>query len=429
MAKVENNNIVTILDIGASKIVCLNVMLDYLNSPKILGVGHQLSQGIGFGGVISDIKNLEKSIVSAVSAAEKSSGNNIEEVLINFSGSRLKSLYAEIELDISGGEVLDRDLARINEMAFQNYSDENHDIIQSVPVSYEIDNISGITNPAYMYGKKLKANLNLVVQAPTVTNNFLNCLSRCHLNVSGVIPSAYASSLAVLNYDEVQNGVIVMDIGESNCDIAIFVDGKMCFTISMPFGGALLTRDIQQIFSLSKVVAEKVKVLYGSIFFESDNQRDTIDLFDVVDVEDNGAGNYIQKHKLCEIIYARMREVFVYIENFMENDKYAKKFYNKAKNNIVLTGGTANLLGITELAKNVFGARARVVIPKDIANMPAEHQQSQFATAYGLIKHATSHNKLNSSEFRQFNNGSYFVNKIKKILGYDATSDFLRKYF
>lgn len=61
--------------------------------------------------------------------------------------------------------------------------------------------------------------------------------------------------------------------------------------------------------------------------------------------------------------------------------------------------------------------------------MPSEHRQAQFSTAYGLIKHAVSHNKLNSSEFRQFNNGSYFVNTIKKIIGYEATSDFLRKYF
>ncbi len=430
MAKIETNNIINILDIGASKIVCLNVLIDYLNSPKILGVGHQLSQGIGAGGVISDIKNLERAIVSAISAAEKSSGNNIEEVFVNFSGSKLRSLYAEIELDISGGEVLDKDLTRINEMAFQNYSNENNDIIQSVPVSYEIDNISGIANPAYMFGKKLKAHLNLVVQAPTVTHNLLNCLSRCHLNIAGVVPSSYATSLAVLTHDEMQNGVIVMDIGDSNCDIAIFVDGKMCFTISMPFGGSLITRDIQQIFSLSKVAAEKVKVLYGSIFFESDNQRDTIDLFDVVDLEDDGSGNYIQKHKLCEIIYARMREIFVYIENYMQNDKFAKRFYSKAKNHIVLTGGTANLLGISELAKNVFGARVRVVSPKDVAvNMPSEHRQAQFSTAYGLIKHAVSHNKLNSSEFRQFNNGSYFVNTIKKIIGYEATSDFLRKYF
>jgi cell division protein FtsA len=429
LARVESNNIVNILDIGASKIVCLTVLVDFLHAPKILGVGHQLSQGIGIGGVITDIKNLEKSIVSAVSQAEKSSGRNIEEVLINFSGSKLKSLYAEIELDISGGEVVDKDLSRINEMAFQNYSDENNDIIQSVPVSYEIDGIVGIINPAFMYGKKLKAYLNLVVQSPTVSHNFFNCLSRCHLNVSGVIPSAYASALAVLSHDEMQNGVIMLDIGESNCDVAIFVDGKMCYTLCLPFGGSLITRDIQQIFSLSKAVAERVKVLYGSIFFESDNKRDTIDLFDIVDVEDDGAGNYIQKHKLCEIIYARVREIFVYLENVFQHDKNAKKFYNKAKNNIVLTGGTSNLLGISELAKNVFGARVRVVKPKSIHNMPLEHQQPQFSTAYGLIAHAVSHNKLNSSEFRQFDNGSCFVNNIKRVFGYDAASDFLRKYF
>lgn len=429
MAKKENKNHITVLDIGASKIVCLVVETDYLNNTKIIGIGHQIAKGIGMDGVISDIKSLEGSIISAISAAEKSANIDIENVYVNFSGNKLRSRYNTIEIDITGGEVTDKDVSRINEMAFELFSDDNQEVIQCIPMTYSIDGIMGIHNPRFMYGKKLIAYLNVVTISTSALQNLLNCLARCHLNVNGILPSGYAAALSSVSYEELQNGVTLIDIGESNSSIAIFVEGKMYYTISFPFGGKLLTRDIQQIFSLTQSAAERVKSLYGSVFYEEINSRDDIDLFDIINTEDSCSTNYIQKHKLCEIIYERIKEILNYINNHLNTDTLASKAYQRAFGNIVLTGGSANLLGISELAKNIFGVRVKIAKPEMLEHMPAEHNDARFSTAYGLIMHALKHTQNNSVEFKDFSHKGIVLEKIREISRYNQLSDFLRKYF
>ena len=302
-------------------------------------------------------------------------------------------------------------------------------MIQCIPITYSIDGITGINNPRFMCGKKLVAHLNLVTLSKSALHNLLNCLSRCHLNISGILPSGYVSSLACLTHEEMNNGVTLLDIGEGNISLAIFVEGKMHYTISFPFGGKLLTHDIQQIFSLKKMDAERVKALYGSVFYEETSSRDTIDLFDVIKTEESNAGYYIQKHKLCEIIYDRTKEILNYIDNFLKTNSLAKKSYQKAYGNIVLTGGTANLLGINELAKNIFGVRIRIAKSRIIEDMPKEHNNSQFSATYGLIFHAMEYLRNNSIEFKDFNNKKIFLEKVKSIFFYNSISDFIRKYF
>ncbi|MFZ8864958.1 MAG: cell division protein FtsA [Rickettsiales bacterium] len=430
MAKVNNKNYINVLDIGSSKIVCLVAEIDCLNNPKIIGVGHQVSRGIGVDGVISDIKALEDAIVFAISAAEKSANLAIEEVYVNFSGNKLKSQFERIELDISGSEVSDRDIKRINEIAFENFADFSSEIIQAVPVSYDIDGVTGISNPCYMCGHKLTANLNLVKIASSSLQNLLNCLARCHLNIAGVIPSAYASALAVLSYEERQNGVTLMDIGAGNISLAIFSEGRLHYIVSFPFGGGLITKDIQQIFSLSKSDAERVKALYGGVFFESDKANDTIDLFDMINTEENTTGGYyIQKHKLCEIVHDRMKEILTYIYQFLLHDKVASNAYSRARGNIVLTGGGANLMGVAELTKNIFNVRVKLAKPCKIENMPDEHKATHFATIYGLINHALSNQNHDNTEFKNFIQKSLFLHKIKDFSYYNRVADFLRKYF
>jgi len=97
--------------------------------------------------------------------------------------------------------------------------------------------------------------------------------------------------------------------------------------------------------------------------------------------------------------------------------------------NIVITGGTGNLLGVAELVKNTFGVRVKIAKPKEIKNIPEEHRNPQFATVYGLIHHAISHQKRNTTEFKEFDNRKLLFHRLRKVSCYNSVSDFLRKYF
>ena len=55
-----------------------------------------------------------------------------------------------------------------------------------------------------------------------------------------------ASSYSVLTEDERNLGVCLIDIGGGTTDIAVFVDGSICFTDVIPIAGDHVTHDIAQ---------------------------------------------------------------------------------------------------------------------------------------------------------------------------------------
>ena len=85
----KSKNILTVLDIGNSKVSCLigtpvrnnNVQI------KALGFGQHASLGIS-NGQVTDMKEIANSIARAVEGAESMAGFNISKVICNISGGR-----------------------------------------------------------------------------------------------------------------------------------------------------------------------------------------------------------------------------------------------------------------------------------------------------------------------------------------------------
>lgn len=418
---------IAILDIGSSKISCILATRSSVGDLKVIGHGNQISHGIGRNSVISDVVALERAIVRAVSVTEKNSGKSIDKVFVNISGNMLDSKIHMIDFDISNGEVKEQDLIKIKRDAYYRFSNNETEVIQAIPVNYDIDGIVGIGNPSHMFGHRLKAYLNIVTISRTAKRNLLNCLSRSHLNVLGIIPSAYASSIACLTRDESNDGAVVIDIGDKNTDIAMYIDGKMHYICSIPIGGSLITRDIQQLFNLSMQEAERLKVIYGNVFPDNRDKKNHIDLFD--NINDESFGNYIQKHKLSEIIYERVREIFLFIQKYLTNDSNVAQLFHKAKLSIHLTGGTANLVGIEQLAQNIFQTRVSIKTPKDFSNLIDEHNDPCFATLYGMLKIAEQYHHANLHELVLFEEELNLFKFIKENVIKTKFYSVIDKYF
>src|SRR4029079_19292180 len=77
------------------------------------------------------------------------------------------------------------------------------------------------------------------------------------------ILSAIASSTAVLTPDEKELGVVLVDIGAGTTDIAVFVQGAMRHTASLPIAGDQVTSDIAHMLRTPTPEAEQIKVRYA----------------------------------------------------------------------------------------------------------------------------------------------------------------------
>ena len=73
-------NLIAALDVGTTKTCCL-VARAGDEGLKVIGAGHQLSQGIR-GGVVVDMDAVETSIRAAVDSAERMAGATLDEVYV-----------------------------------------------------------------------------------------------------------------------------------------------------------------------------------------------------------------------------------------------------------------------------------------------------------------------------------------------------------
>lgn len=372
-----NNNIIAVLDIGSTKVACLIARLTSDGELEVIGIGHQISEGIK-SGVIIDIKLAEESIRSAVGAAEDMAGINIDRVIVNVSGNKVKSNHVKIDLDIKDQEITERDMNKILDKATESF-DADQKVIHCITIDYEIDGTAGIKSPLGMYGTNLKTNLNIVTSATSAIMNLNSCLALCHLNIEGYIASPYASAIACLTEDEKELGVTLIEFGAGCTSVCIFKAGKMVFLDIIPVGGKHITNDIAIGLSTSIEIAERIKTLHGNLFHGEKGKQELIDL--VANSEDYGSDvSQVQKSEIIEIIRPRVEEILELVNKSI--DKFG---FKNAGSKIVITGGASQIRGMYSFVEQYLSRSVRVGSPENIEGMEANTTAGSFVTCVGML--------------------------------------------
>lgn len=375
------NGSIAVLDIGTAKIACFIAYVDSAGGIKIAGIGHQLSKGIR-AGVITDFAEAETSITNAVDAAEKMAGETVENVIVNLSGGNLNSRNVTIEMSLFGEEVTDRDIMDIIEQARASIAHSEHEILHSIPVSYYLDGARGIVDPRKMFGKKLGADVHVIMGLAGVMHNLAHCIGRCHLNVEEYIAAPYASALSVLDEDEKQLGVTLIDMGAGSTNFCIVAGGKNIYTDCVPIGGMHVTNDIARGLSTSLSHAERLKTLHGSAIATASDDQVMVDVPPLGEEESEEA-NIMPRSMLVGVIRPRIEEIFEMIRGKIEMSNMAAY----AGKRVVLTGGASQLLGVREMAGNILGKQVRLGRPHVLPGLAESVSGPAFATALGMIEY------------------------------------------
>ena len=376
------NGLIAALDIGSSKVCCLIAKVEDSGRPTVVGIGHQLSRGVKSGAMV-DMDEAEMAILTAVHAAEKMSTETIDEMVVNLSGGYPASQTVGVEVAIAGHEVGDTDLRRVLEHGRAIEVGSDRQVVHSIPVGYSIDGNRGVRDPRGMYGDRLGVTMHIVTAAAGAARNIATCVNRCHLEVSALVVSPYASGLATLVEDEKELGVTIIDMGGGTTGMAVFFDGQVVFTDAVAIGGNHVTSDIARGLSTPLAHAERMKTLYGSALSSPSDERELINVPQIGEVG-SGQSNQIAKSILVGIIQPRLEETFELVRARLE----ASGFDKLAGRRVVLTGGAAQLTGARELAQLVLDKQVRMGRPIRIAGLAESTAGPAFSTVSGLIAYA-----------------------------------------
>lgn len=376
MAQPQGNKMIVGLDIGTSKVVAIVGEVGADGQLSIVGIGTHKSNGLKKG-VVVNIDSTVQSIQRAVEEAELMAGCQIHSVYAGIAGSHIRSLNSHGIVAIKDREVFMQDIERVIDAAQAVAIPADQKILHIVPQEYAIDDQEGVKEPLGMSGVRLEAKVHLVTCAVNAVQNIEKCIRKCGLEVEDVILEQLASSCAVLTEDEKELGVCMVDIGGGTTDIAVYVDGAIRHTGVIPIAGDQVTNDIAMALRTPTQHAEEIKIKYACALAKLTGAEETIKVPSVGE----RAPRDLSRQALAEVVEPRYDELFTLIQAELRRSG----FEDLIPAGIVLTGGTAKMEGVVELAEEIFHMPVRLGMPqgvkglKDIVNNPI------YSTGVGLL--------------------------------------------
>jgi cell division protein FtsA len=389
-------HIVVGIDVGTTKVVTLigEVLVD--GRVEVIGVGITPSRGLRKGIVVS-VDEAVEAIGTSVRKAEQQSGFKLVGAYVGIAGGHVASENSHGVVPVRRHDkvITQADVNRVLDAARVVNLPPDREIIHMIPRYFVVDGQEGVRNPVGMLGHRLEVEANIVTGALTSVHNLLRCVERVGVGVDALVLQGLAAGEAVLTEAEKDLGVLLIDVGGGTTSAAVFVDGSISHALVLPVGGFHLTNDIAIGLRLPFGKCEEIKIEHGCALASAVEEDRRL----------NGSAPGDTRHRqvsermVSEILEARLAETFELVYSELRRAGYDTSM----PAGVVLTGGTAQLRGIRELAGVVFPGAVRVGVPQGVTGLTDALGTPAAAAAVGLLRwgsvqadegEAGPHNKL-----------------------------------
>jgi len=373
------NSYIVGLDIGTKKVAAIIGEITEERKVEIIGIGTADSKGLRKG-VVVNLEATTSAIKKAQEEAELMAGVEIDSAFVGISGAHIKSFNSRGVIAVSGKnrEITREDIRRVIDQSKAVSIPPDREIIHVIPQEFVVDEQDGIKAPLGMSGIKLEVNVHIVTSAITSVQNLKTCVERAEIEIQQIVLNQIATAASVLTHDETELGVGLIDIGAGTTEVAIFERGSLWYTAIIPIGGDNFTNDIAVGLRTPIPEAEKIKKKFGCVAGPATDEQETIEVPSVGRVK---KPRVLSRQILADIIQPRAEEVFRLVDNDIKRMGYEKSL----NSGIILTGGTALLEGLEEVAEEIFDLPVRRGDPTGIGGLADRVSTPDYATAVGLI--------------------------------------------
>lgn len=415
--------LVVALDIGSSEIRAAIGEYDEKGRLILAGFASVPSEGLRKG-VIVNIEHVIKLISEVVEEAEHDAGRTAEELWVSLSSQTAESMNSRgvVAVGSRDKEISEKDIRRVLDVARAIALPMDREILHTLPQHYIVDDQPGVKSPCDMIGVRLGAEVHVITSPIAATENRLKAVNRSGFGVQAIVLDSLAATYGVLTHEEMDMGVLLVDIGHSHSGWVLLQGGAPWKSGFIPMGGDQISKDISIVLKTPIESAEEIKKEAGCCWEE------LIDLDEPVIVPGVGGRQpiHVTESELSMIIEARMKEMLRMIRDDID---LGKNIY-RLGGGVVLCGGGARLRGVAELASAVFDLPVRVGRPLVPENLRPELTGPEMAVLMGILQYGHKHGKEIPSEGRKIkvplgggksskkekHNGSAIWNWIKEFV-------------
>ena len=304
-------------------------------------------------------------------------GASVDRVYAGIGGDHVRATSSMGVVAISEDEVTPDDVERVHIVARAVALPPDRQMVHAIPQEYRVDHQRGIKDPLGMSGVRLEAEVFLVTCQVTAAANITKAVNRAGYRVQEMVLEPLAGARAVLTEDEKEVGVALVEIGATTTNVAAYYEGKIHHVAILPFGGATLTQDLMRGLAVPYREAQLAKERYAHAFAQMVDPRETVDL----PGPSPGQLRSVARELIAHIVEQRLDEMFGIVQSELQDNGVLEKLGA----GIVLSGGTAAIAGVVELAQQIFASPVRLGVPSEgLGGLADSVRRPRFSVGTGL---------------------------------------------
>lgn len=372
-------DIIVGMDIGTSKVSVVIGEVNNFNQIEIISNCSRKCTGIKKCKII-DEEEVAKSIANVINDAEAETGFKINSSYITIPGKYVTVVQNSITKDVKDkyAGISSKDV----QLALMQVKDieipENQSLIDIVPDKFILDNGKITEDPIGNLSSSFTLKAQIVLADKEYIKKLVSIFKKVGLDINELVPVTLAERNLILDVNELNDNVMILDIGAGNTEIGIFEGSSFVYTNTIPLGGNNISNDISLVLNISEEEAEKLKRQYGlALKSFIDNDNDIL----LNTVREENRNKTIKSSELIEIMEARIEEIFSLV-----NKDITLQNIKPRVNNVILTGQ-----GISNINKSDVAGKIILNIPVKMATgRLISTVKPTYRTAYALVRYIAS---------------------------------------
>jgi len=372
-------DIIVGIDIGTSKVSLVIGEVNNFNQIEVICTASRKCKGIQKGKIIQE-NEIASCINKLIKEAEEEANLKINSAYSTIPGKYItivqNSISKEAKDKFAG--ISAKDVVSTIMQAKDIDVPEGKQIIDIVENQFILENGKKVSDPIGNLSGSFTLKAQVILADRDYMRQLASIFKKANLDIDGLVPVTLAERSLVLDTNELNDNVMLLDIGAGNTDIGVFEGSNFVYTNTIALGGDNITKDIAVVLNISEEEADKLKKQYGlALKSLIDNDNEIL----LTTYKDDEGKRVIKSSELIAVMEARIEEIFSLVNRDITTQGIKPRI-----NNVILTGQ-----GITNINKSDVAGKITLNIPVKISTgRLVSTIRPSYRTAYALVRYIAS---------------------------------------
>ncbi len=394
------------IDIGTSKVSSVIAEINNFNQLEIIAIAECKCFGMKKT-KITDEDEIASAIGKTISEVEAQGNIKINSAYVTIPGKYVQivqnSIVKEARDKFAGITSKDINSAMLQLRDIDLPDDKV--VIDLIKNQFILDNGRTVEDPVRALSSTVTVTGQVILADKDYVRQLTSIFKKANIEIDGIIPNVLAERSLILDVNEMNDNVMILDIGAGNTDIGVFNGSNFVYANTIPLGGDNITNDIAQVFYISEEEADRLKKQYAlALKSFIDNDTDIM----LTTYKGDERNKVIKSSELIEVIEARVEEIFSLV-----NKQITSLGIKSNINNVILTGQ-----GITCISKSDVAGKIVLNIPVKIATgRMISTVKPAYRSSYALVRYVSSrpYAKNVASKIDVKSNENFFKTILERI--------------